>query len=127
MEIKIYYEDTDAGGVVYYANYLRYFERARTEFMNARGIDIVEWAKKGIQFVVVNAEIDFKSPVKLGETIKVNTTISEVKGATLTFNYVVNEKVTGRIIVSGKTRMACVNKELRPIRIPKEIMDKLTT
>ncbi|MBT9169265.1 MAG: Acyl-CoA thioesterase YbgC [Syntrophomonadaceae bacterium] len=86
-----------------------------------------QWSKRGIQFVVVNAEIDFKSQAKLGEIIKVNTQISDMLGATIVFDYIITEKLTRRTIVAGRTRMACTNEQLKPMRIPKEIIDKLTS
>ncbi|OQW98639.1 MAG: acyl-CoA thioesterase, partial [Elusimicrobia bacterium A5] len=73
MEIKIYYQDTDCGGVVYYANYLTYFERARTEWMTDKGISVKNLAEQGTLFVVSHAEADYKSPAKYGETIIIQT------------------------------------------------------
>ena len=69
MEIRIYYEDTDCGGVVYYANYLKYFERARTHYLEARGVSVAEMLKGGIQFMVVRADIEYRSPGRYGDRL----------------------------------------------------------
>ncbi len=127
MEIKIYYEDTDAGGVVYYANYLKYFERARTEFMASKGIDVAKLAERGIHFVVVSAEIYYKKPARLGETITVMTKIVEMGKVSFTFGYKAINKKSSVLIVEGKTKLVCVNNELKPARIPAGIFEKIAS
>ena len=69
FKVKIYYEDTDAGGVVYYANYLHYMERARTEFLLEKGIDVSEYHNRGYLFAVVHVDISYKKPARHGEII----------------------------------------------------------
>ena len=76
MEIRIYYEDTDCGGVVYYGNYLKYFERARTEYLESRGQSVAALMDQGTVFVVVHAEVDYRSPGRYGETLVVETSVS---------------------------------------------------
>ncbi len=73
MEIKIYYEDTDCGGVVYYANYLKYMERGRTEFLAERGVSVKGLMDEGTIFVVTRAELDYKSSARYGDTIVMET------------------------------------------------------
>jgi acyl-CoA thioester hydrolase len=73
MEIKVYYEDTDCGGVVYYANYLKYFERARTEYLETRGCSIADWMQRGVVFVVVHAEAHYYSAGRYGETLTIES------------------------------------------------------
>lgn len=109
MEIKIYYEDTDCGGVVYYANYLKYFERARTEYLEMRGYSVTALMKQGIVFVVVHAEVDYCAPARYGETLVVETDIGDVTRAALTFSHVVREKVSGRVVVKGSARLAATD------------------
>ena len=109
IEVKIYYEDTDCGGVVYYANYLKYFERARTEYLEMRGYSVAALMKQGIVFVVVHAEVEYCSPGRYGETLIVETDVSDVTRATLTFSHVVREKVTGRVVVKGSARLAATD------------------
>ena len=109
MEIKIYYEDTDCGGVVYYANYLKYFERARTEYLELRGYSVAALMKQGIVFVVVHAEADYCSPGRYGDTLIIETEVGDVTRAALTFSHVVREKASGRIVVKGSARLAATD------------------
>ncbi len=82
--IRIYYEDTDAGGIVYYANYLKYAERARTEFLRHLGINQEEMLKKeGKGFVVRDCNICYKSPAKLDDALNITCKVSEIKGVSL--------------------------------------------
>lgn len=125
IEIKIYYEDTDCGGVVYYANYLRYMERGRTEYLTDRHISIKELMDRGTIFVVNRAEMDYKSSAKYGDTIVLETAVAEKTGATLLFKHRMTEKATGRLLVEGKIRMVCTDLTAKPKRIPKEMAERL--
>ncbi|MFC2061096.1 acyl-CoA thioesterase [Elusimicrobiota bacterium] len=125
MEIKVYYRDTDCGGVVYYANYLDYFERARTEWMDEKGAGIKGLRDGGIQFIVKHAEINYKSPAAYGEILQVDTQVDKVGGASITFTYEIKEKESRRLIVTGSTQLVCINKKLRPMRMPDELQEKL--
>ncbi|MBA3053013.1 MAG: YbgC/FadM family acyl-CoA thioesterase [Candidatus Omnitrophota bacterium] len=121
MEIKIYYQDTDCGGVVYYANYLTYFERARTEFLRERGADIGELMERGIFFLVRRAEIDYISPARYGETVIVEVQAGKSTGASIELLYEIKEKASLRSIVKGKTLLVCVGKDMKPMRLPEEM------
>ncbi len=83
--VTVYYEDTDAGGVVYHANYLKFFERARTEMLRAVGVHQQSLLEQGIGFVVRHMEIDFLKGAKLDDHLEVVTRVSELKKASLTF------------------------------------------
>lgn len=116
IDVKIYYEDTDAGGIVYHANYLRYLERARTEYLKEKGIDVAEYHNKGIFFAVVHVDIYFKKPAKLGDTIKVTTELHELKKASITVsNKIIKDGVT---LVEALITFACLNKDYKPTRLP---------
>lgn len=123
MEIEVYYEDTDCGGVVYYANYLRYFERARTRYLTDRNISLADYQQKGIVFTVVNAAVDYRSPAVYGDTLIVETKIEGLKGSSFTVHYEIRRKRDGNLIVTGTTRMACINDSKKPIRIPQAIRE----
>ena len=125
MDIKIYYEDTDCGNVVYYANYLRYMERARTEYMADRGASVKELMDMGMLFMIARVEVDYRSPARYGDTVVVETWISETSGATLTFQHSMREKNSGRIFTECLAKAVCVDPAGRPKRIPKEIAEKL--
>ena len=122
MEIEIYHEDTDCAGVVYYANYLRYFERARTKHLTDKNISLVDYQKKGVVFAVVNAAVDYIQPAVYGDTLFVDTKIDNVKNSSFTFHYVVKRKSDDLLIATGSTRMACISSDKKkPIRIPQAI------
>ena len=122
-ELRVYYEDTDTGGVVYYANYLRFFERARTEELRAWGVDIGALMNDGFFFVVTDVNLKLHSPAKYGDVLRIETKLTKVSAVTLELEYAVcREKMK---LVSGWTRMACVNKELRPAKFPPDVKEKL--
>jgi acyl-CoA thioester hydrolase len=125
MEIKIYYEDTDCGGVVYYANYLKYFERARTHYLEERGLSVRDLMDKGTVFVVVHAEVEYQSPARYGDTLVIDTIISDLSAASLTFGHVVKEKDSGRIIVEGSARLAGTDGNGKVRRLDKAIVAAL--
>jgi acyl-CoA thioester hydrolase len=106
IEIRIYYEDTDCGGIVYYANYLKYFERARTQYLEARRLSVMDLMNAGRVFVVVHAEIEYRAPARYGETLEIETTISEMNPAAMTFSHVVRERQSRRLVVEGAARLA---------------------
>jgi acyl-CoA thioester hydrolase len=109
IEVRIYYEDTDCGGVVYYANYLKYFERARTEYLEARGHSVAALMEQGTVFVVVHAEVDYRSPGRYGDTLVIETSVSDVTPASFTFSHVLREKTSGRMVVEGSVRLAATD------------------
>ncbi|OBX06033.1 hypothetical protein QV06_00325 [Gallibacterium genomosp. 3] len=119
--IRIYYEDTDAGGVVYHARYLHFFERARIEFLREKGASQNELIQQqDIAFVVKQMEIDFHYPARLDDLLSVETTLVEVKNASLVFT----QKLTkgDRLYCSAKVSVACVKITLmKPTAIPQEI------
>ncbi len=122
MEIDIYHEDTDCAGVVYYANYLRYFERARTKLLTDKNISLVDYQKKGVVFAVVRATVDYISPAVYGDRLVIETRIDDVKYSSFTVHYLVKRKSDDRLIATGSTRMACVSSDKKkPIRFPPEI------
>ena len=122
MEIKIYYEDTDCGGVVYYANYLKYFERARTEYLELRGHSVAALMEQGVIFVVVRAEVDYCSPGRYGDTLVIETEIGDVTRAALTFSHVIREKVSGRVVVKGAARLAATDRNGKVTRLDKGLV-----
>jgi acyl-CoA thioester hydrolase len=122
MKRKIYYHDTDAGGVVYYANYLKYFEEARTEFFSSIGIDLKALQDKGILFVVAKVEVDYQSPAHYQEELDIEVNIKNLRNASFSVYYRITEGAGARLIVEAQTKMVCVNKDLGPIKIPDDIL-----
>ena len=126
LPIRVYYEDTDAGGVVYYANYLRFLERGRTEFMRALGYDLGELARDpGILFVVASLEIDYRRPARHDDQLVVSVAVAERGRAGLTFAQQVRRGA--ELLAEAKVRVACVDAEsFRPKALPDEIALRLT-
>lgn len=121
MEIKIYYEDTDAAGVVYYANYLRHLERARTEFMLEQGIDVAEYHARGFIFAITHVDIRYKRPARLGETIEITTEIAERKNARIVLK---SRIVRGEVLLAEAcVTFACLDREGKPRRFPEIFRD----
>lgn len=125
MEIRIYYEDTDCGGVVYYANYLRYFERARTEYLEQRGLSVRGLLEEGTQFMVVHAEIDYRSPARYGDVLRIDTTVAEVGNASLTMAHVLRERESGRVVAEGSAKLVTVDRQGKTTRLPPPIIAAL--
>jgi len=109
MDIRIYYEDTDCGGVVYYGNYLKYFERARTQYLEERGLSVAGLMKEGTAFVVLHAEVDYRSQARYGDRLIVETVVSDVTAASFTFSHVVRERESQRVVVEGSARLAATD------------------
>ncbi|MBU1121555.1 MAG: YbgC/FadM family acyl-CoA thioesterase [Candidatus Omnitrophica bacterium] len=124
MTKKVYYHDTDCGGVVYYANYLKYLEEARTEYFCDKGIDLKKLSQIGVMFVVRRVEIDYKSPAKYADTLDIFTQITRKKNVSLEFFQEVKRE--DKVLVSAKTILVSVNKELRPASIPQDIIESLS-
>ena len=122
MDIRIYYEDTDCGGVVYYANYLKYFERARTEYLEERGMSVAGLMKEGTVFVVVHAEVDYRSPARYGDWLVIETVVSDRTAASFTFSHVIRERESRRVIVEGLARLAATDGNGKVKRIDKAIV-----
>ncbi len=123
-EIKVYYEDTDMGGVVYYANYLKFLERARTEAINALGFSNTNLIKEyGIFIIVKSCKINFVKPARLEDKLIIYSKISSVKKVSFEMNQII--KLKKKILVEAEILLATVNKNGKLIRIPKVFTKKL--
>ena len=125
MEVRIYYEDTDCGGVVYYANYLKYFERARTEYLESRGCSVAALMEQGTVFVVVHAEVDYRSPARYGETLVIETVVSDLTAASFTCSHVIRERDSRRVVVEGSARLATTDGNGKVKRLDKAMVAAL--
>lgn len=119
--IRIYYEDTDAGGIVYYANYLKYAERARTEFLRHLGINQQEMLKnQECGFVVRNCNINYKSPARLDDALNITCKVTELKGASLKMEQKLYREDT--VICEIEITLVFLSlATMRPSKIPAEI------
>jgi acyl-CoA thioester hydrolase len=125
MQIRVYYEDTDCGGVVYYANFLRYFERARTEYLRERGIDVAAYASAGLLFMVSHAEVSYRSPARYNDVLDIETDVVDITRTTLTFAHDIRRVGDERLIVEGGARLVCVDERGKPRRLPEEFLHRL--
>nr|WP_216613380.1 tol-pal system-associated acyl-CoA thioesterase [Vibrio sp. 99-8-1] len=123
--VTVYYEDTDAGGVVYHSNYLKFFERARTELLRSVGVSQQGLLEQEVGFVVRHMDIDFIQGAKLDDQLTVVTNISELKRASLVFcQQIVN--LEGRTLCKASVKVACVNSQkMKPQAIPNSIIAEL--
>lgn len=120
---KIYYHDTDCGGVVYYGNYLKYLEESRTEYFKSCGIQSKELEKEGVWFVVKDVEINYKRPAKYLEEIKIYSGVEKVKKSSLVLNHEITRN--NELLVVAGVKLVCVNPSFKPIRIPELVRKKL--
>ena len=118
LPVRVYYEDSDAAGVVYYANYLRFLERARTEWLASLGHAVVELERAhGIVFVVRRIEVDYRRPARLSDALDVTVGIETLGRASLTLRQQVLRNA--ETLVAARVMLACVERaSLRPARIP---------
>ena len=126
IKVRVYYEDTDFGGVVYYAKYLRYMEQGRTEFFREKDISLAECQEKGFVFAVTDVHIKYKTSARYDDLLDVETTLSEVRNASLTFETKIYNQ-HGKLLITSETKVACMNGRGRACRIPAEIMEKLNS
>ena len=116
LPIRVYIEDTDAGGIVYYVNYLRYLERARTELMRTFGFERAAVADAGWNFVVSDVSLSYKEPARLDDQLHATAVISAVGGATINFHQKVRRADV--VLVAGDIQIACVDRGTgRPTRL----------
>ncbi len=126
LKIRMYYEDTDCGGVVYYANYLRYVERARTEFFESKGVRLRELMNEGVYFVVAEAALKYRSPGRYGDILAIETTIEKVGPASIVFRHSISREHTGEKLVETTVKLGCVGHDMKPLRLRQNIMDAVT-
>lgn len=126
--VRVYWEDTDAGGIVYYANYLKFMERARTEWLRALGLEQGPLQEnEGLIFVIVDTQLQFKKPAHYGDQLSITATVTEHTRATLTFTQtVLRDSAAGEVLVAGDVRVACLDAKLfRPRGLPKTLVAQL--
>jgi len=123
--IRVYYEDTDAGGVVFYANYLKFFERARTEMLRNMGFEQDQLiTEQKIIFVVRSVQLDYIKPAHFNDALEVSAEVTLAKKVTLNFEQVVTRG--DEVLCKGNIRIACLDAEtMRPKSIPDTLLQQL--
>ena len=120
--VKVYYEDTDAGGVVYYANYLKYLERARTEALSTIGLSNLQIKDKfGAQIIVKSCNIEYKKSAQLEDELKIRSFIKSVTKTSFYMNQIITNGET--IIVEAQVHLVFVNEKGKPVKVPDIIFD----
>ena len=122
--VRVYWEDTDAGGVVYYANYLRFLERARSEWLRALGVDQVRLMHdERLQFVVVEANVRYHRPARFDDELDVTVKLESLRGASIALGQEIRRGA--ELLVSATVRAACVDADsLKPKPLPKALQQK---
>jgi len=123
--VRVYYEDTDAGGIVFYANYLKFFERARTEWLRAAGVDQQKLiVSDGAGFVVKSASIDYHAPARLDDELTLTLSIEKLGRASVQFAQ--KAYLGDLLLVEAQVKVGCVDlATVRPRSLPMEVADKM--
>lgn len=117
LQVRVYYEDTDLAGIVYYANYLKFIERGRSEFVRALGVDQTRLrAETGIVFAVRRVEADYLSPARFDDLLTVTTALAAIGGASLVMDQTVSRD--GRTLFAAKVTLVCLGADGRAARLP---------
>jgi acyl-CoA thioester hydrolase len=125
-ELRVIYGDTDQMGVVYYANYLRYFEAARNEFIRAKGLRYRDFeAEYGLRLPVVEAQVSYKQPARYDDLIAVEATLAEARRASARFDYRILRN-DGVLLATGHTLHACIDLDGRVQRMPAALLERLS-
>jgi acyl-CoA thioester hydrolase len=129
LSARVYWEDTDAGGIVYYANYLRFLERARTEWLRAKGV----WQRRleleaGVIFTVIDLQVRYRLPARLDDLLWISCEPTRDGGASIAFaQRVWRERVEGELLLEGTVRAACLDAAtLKPRRLPQIVVAALS-
>ncbi|MFH1368407.1 MAG: thioesterase family protein [Elusimicrobiota bacterium] len=123
IEIRVPYADTDQMGMVYYSNYLVYFERGRTEWLRDAGIKYKDLEEKGCFFPVMECLCKYSSPAKYDDIVTVKTVLGEIGAASVKFDYEI--LCGGKLLAAGYTRHPLVNRAMKPVRMPPDLRQKL--
>ncbi|MFW8589253.1 tol-pal system-associated acyl-CoA thioesterase [Glaciecola sp. 2405UD65-10] len=124
INLRVYYEDTDAGGIVYHANYLKFMERARTEWVRSLGVNQHNLLEQSLGFVVIDMNIRFQHSAKLDDMLSVSCEVITIKRASLVFEQSILHE--GKVLVRATVKVACVNTSTnKPIAIPSTILKEM--
>lgn len=125
--VRVYYEDTDTGGIVYYANYLKFFERARTEWLRAAGFEQRRLADEwGLQFVVVEIRCEYLQPARLDDVIEIDVRVSHLARVSLMFEQTARRD--GQVLAKAQVRAACIDRQrFNPAPMPDDMRTAFAT
>jgi acyl-CoA thioester hydrolase len=124
--LRVVYGDTDQMGVVYYANYLRYFELGRSEYIRARGRSYRDVEREGFRLPVVEAHATYRAPARYDDLLLIRTRVQQLRRASMTFSYEILREGDPDVLCTGHTVHACLGAGGRPVRFPPELVDLLS-
>lgn len=125
--VRVYYEDTDSGGVVYYANYLKFMERARTEWLRARGVEQDALShERRLVFAVRALSVDYHRPARFNDLLAVSSRVVEVRGASILFEQTVQRDPSAEVLCDARVRVACIDADtFRVRRLPGRLVGEI--
>ncbi len=124
-KVRVIYADTDAMGIVYHTNYIKWFEIGRSEILRDLGIPYAQIERLGYSWPVTELSCRYLSPARYDELVVVETSILEVKRASIKFTYLIWDERQAKVLVEGDSVHACINKEGKIARIPPEVREKI--
>jgi acyl-CoA thioester hydrolase len=124
MKKRIHYHDTDTSGAVYHANYLKYLEEARAEYLEERGFTVKGLLEKGVGFAVRGLQVEYKFPAFYADTLDVKVWVKEFTAYRIVFAYTVHNQ-DGKLILKAETDLVCVGRDLHLVEVPAEIKASL--
>lgn len=125
LDYRIYYEDTDTAGVVYYGNYFRYFEWGRTEYLRKLKLPLHRYIKDDILFVAAEASAKYRSPAHYNDVLTLETAVSELRRCSLMFHHTVSNKEKNKLICTGNVKLVSVNDNGKPIAVPEDLKESV--
>ena len=127
LEVRVYYEDTDSGGVVYYANYLKFIERARSEYLRELGFEQDQLIKEqNVIFAVRSLQADYRSPARFNDLLTVKTQLKKVGKASLDFSQKIGISGQNQVLFEAQISIACLQADsFKPCAIPQRILEKI--
>jgi len=125
--VRVYYEDTDSGGVVYYANYLKFMERARTEWLRARGVEQDALLReRRLVFAVRALSVDYHRPARFNDLLAVSSRVVEARGASILFEQTVQRDPSAEVLCGARVRVACIDADtFRVRRFPRRLVGEI--
>ncbi len=120
MKRRIYYYDTDCSGAVYHANYLKFLEEARSEYLEARDLTVKGLLDKGVGFAVRRQEVEYKLPAMYGDTLDIETSVKEYTPYRIVFSYKISNQ-NAKLVARAETDLVCVGRDLKLLELPDEI------
>ena len=128
LPVRVYYEDTDVAGIVYYANYLRFLERGRTEWIRTLGIDQSVLIEQGLAFAVTEVNIKYLKPARFNDLLEVVTRVKQAGKASLIFEQLARNKDNPDLVyVKGDVKAVCVRMDkMKPVALPEQILEEVS-